>query len=329
MQCSLIKFYKIMGIAVLLHTSLVHSSSHYTFCEPESAIHTELALKELYAKNLPTSLANRIQYLNQLLLNKPYELTALGEGKQGQFDQAPLYRLDAFDCQTYVETILALALTNSPQQFKHCIQNIRYAHGKIDYTQRHHFTSPDWNAYNQRLGVLKDITTTIFDRDQRPIAYYAQTTIDPANWYRHFNPSKIRLCGATSYLAQKRLHQLQDLGQSQPLKSSRLAYIPIQTLITKDKNSRYILEQIPNGAIIEIVRPDWDLTKAIGTHLNVSHMGFAVREQGDLYFYNASSLAGKSYRVSLEDYLISMLSQPTIQGINIQIVLPTHLCQHK
>jgi len=329
MQCSLVKFCKILGVAILLYTSFVYSSSKYLFCEPQAAIQTERALKELYTKNILTPLANRIQYLNQLLLNKPYELTALGEGKQGQFDQAPLYRLDAFDCQTYVETILALALTDSPQQFKQCIQNIRYAHGKIDYTQRHHFTSPDWNEYNQHIGLLHDITATIVDREQRPIAQYAQTTIDPANWYRHFNLSKIRLCEASSDLAQKRLHQLQNLGQSQPLKPSRIAYIPIQAVITKNISSRYILEQIPNGAIIEIVRPNWDLTQAIGTHLNVSHMGFAIREQGELYFYNASSLAGKSYKISLVDYLISMLSQPTIQGINIQIVLPTHLCQHK
>ncbi len=329
MQCSVVKFCKILGLlATLLHASFAHSVSNYPFCVPKQAIQTDKTLNELYSKKLPITLTKRIRYFSQLLLDKPYALTALGEGMQGQFDQAPLYRLDAFDCQTYVETVLALAFADSEQRFKHCIQHIRYANGNIDYTQRHHFTSPDWNGYNQRQGLLQDITTTIVDQHQHPIARYAETVIDPANWYQHFEISKIRLCAATPDLAKKRLHQLQQLGQSMTMKTSKIAYIPIQALTTQDKNSRYILDQIPDGAIIEIVRPNWDLTKAIGTHLNVSHIGFAIREQGDVYFYNASSLAGKSFKLSLADYLISMLPQPSIQGINIQIVLPTSLCQH-
>lgn len=301
----------------------------YPFCDPTLQHQTNQALYKLYLSDshpIPISLNERIQYFSQLFLHKPYALTALGEGRRGKFDQAPLYRLDAFDCQTYVETVLALALSDSTKHFSQCLQNIRYAQGKIDYLHRHHFTSPDWNTANQQLGLLKDITETIVDKNMKPSARYAQAEIDQANWYQHFELSKIRICYAAPSAAKRRLKQLQSLGKSLPLKTSRIAYIPIQALISKDKKSQYLLEQIPNGAIIEIIRPNWDLTQAIGTHLNVSHIGFVIREQGELFFYQASSLAKKVIKLTLIDYLISMQSQPTVQGINVQIVLPTADC---
>lgn len=330
MQFPLRKILLLSGTLSLLSTvSWAIPPALYPFCDPQHQQKTKQALDKIYgsdADSIPTSLPNRIQYFSHLFLGKPYALTALGEGSHGKFDQAPLYRFDAFDCQTYVETVLALALSDSPSHFKHCMKTIRYAHGKIDYVQRHHFTSPDWNELNQQQGYLRDITTTFLDQNQNSNVRYAETIIHPANWYQHFKQDKIRLCSATSAEAEDKLHQLQHLGKFLPAKISRLPYLPIEALITKDKNSQYLLDQIPSGAIIEIVRPNWDLTQAIGTHLNVSHIGFAIREHGKLYFYQASSLTNKVCKSLLIDYLISMRSQPTIKGINIQIVLPSSAC---
>lgn len=315
------KMYLIGFIGMTAAFSHAAETMPYSFCQVQFQEQTQKEIEQIYVTpNLPTTLPERIHYFSHLFLNKPYALTALGEGPQGQFDQAPLYRFDAFDCQTYVETVLALALSNSAPQFKQCINHFRYANGKVDYIQRHHFTSPDWNAFNQEQGFLQDITDQIINQHHQHISRYAATTIDQANWYQHFDPSKIRLCIATQDLNQQRLNQLRQLGKALPNKKSHIAYIPIQALTSKDKHSQYLLDQIPSGAIIEIVRPNWDLTKLIGTHLNVSHIGFAIREKGILYFYQASSLENKVYKIPLEDYLISMLAQPTIQGINIQVV---------
>lgn len=330
MQFFLDKFLKIIGLlSVLSSNCFAGHTTTYPFCDPTLQHQTNQTLHGIYISDgqpIPISLNQRIQYFSQLLLDKPYTLTALGEGRRGKFDQAPLYRLDAFDCQTYVETVLALALSDSTKHFTQCLQNIRYAHGEIDYLQRHHFTSPDWNSANQQLGLLKDITETLIDANQKPSARYAQAEIDQANWYQHFDLSKIRICYAAPSAVQHRLKQLQTLGKYLPKKNSRIAYIPIQALISKDEKSRYLLGQIPNGAIIEIIRPNWNLTQAIGTHLNVSHLGFVIREQGVLFFYQASSLQKKVTKLPLVDYLISMRSQPTVQGINVQVVLPTAVC---
>lgn len=330
MQFSCKKLFQTCSLlAALSSLGVAQGTPEYPFCEHRSYAQTQQSLQILYdTPGTPASLTDRIEYFSRLFLHKPYALTALGEGKKGKFDQAPLYRFDVFDCQTYVETILALAFTKSAPQFKRCINNIRYAQGKVDFLQRHHFTSPDWNENNQELGLLKDITNTIVDREHHAIARYAQARIDPANWYQHFAQNKIRLCHTSDAVAKQRLQELRQLGSRLPQKYSRIAYIPVAPLLTKDQNSQYLLDQIPNGAIIEIIRPNWDLTQIIGTHLNVSHIGFAIREKTVLYYYQSSSLASEAYKIPLVDYLISMQDQPSIQGINIQIALANQHCAH-
>jgi hypothetical protein len=329
MQFSMPKFLKIISIISFFPLFQQAHSTSYSFCDPKLHTETQQVLKEIYtsAPSIPSTVTKRITYFSQKFLNKPYALTALGEGHNGEFDQGPLYRFDAFDCQTYVETVLALALTQSPKQFKYCMRHIRYHQGQIGYVQRLHFTSPDWNSAHQQQGLLQDITASIVDQHQKSVALYAETTINQAGWYQHADLNRIRLCFAPEGLAQQRLQQLQQLGKTLPMKASKIAYLPIQALVTKDSNSQYLINQIPSGALIEIVRPNWDVTQIIGTHLNVSHMGFAIREGQDLYFYQASNLENKILKTLLVDYLISMLDKPTIQGINVQMILPSDFCQ--
>ncbi|PJD94390.1 MAG: hypothetical protein CK424_00050 [Legionella sp.] len=304
----------------------------FPFCAPNFQYETDKKIKEVYTQSQQktlSSISSRIKYFSQTFLDYPYTWTALGEGPRAHFDQAPLYRVDTYDCQTYVETVLALALSDSLKQFKRCIAKIRYANGSIAYTKRHHFLSPDWNTYNQQQGFIEDITRTIVDQDHQPVAVYAKTQIDPPQWYQHFNASKIRLCHASEKTVQKTLKKLQQKGRTLQTKTDILPYIPLTALFdANNKPNMHVFNQIPDGAIIELVRPNWDLTKAIGTHLNVSHLGFAIREQGILYFYQASSIVQKVDKPTLVDYLLNVKSSPTIRGINIQKVLPSKLCQN-
>jgi len=78
-----------------------------------------------------------------------------------------------------------------------------------------------------------------------------------------------------------------------------------------------IQKQIPDGSIIEIVRPNWDLTKEIGTHLHISHLGFAFRTHQGLVFRNASSTLHKVADVPLDQYLQEASKNPTIKGIMV------------
>ena len=287
---------------------------------------TDLAFSQLYHKLHTKPISNitdRIVWFSTQFLSKPYDLGALGEGEQAPYDQFPLYRTDAFDCETYVDTVLALAQANDYQSFKKQMNQIRYQDGQVSYTQRNHFTCIDWNKNNQAQGFVKDITTTIKAKDNVSVIKFASALIDKPSWYEHMTIDTIRINGMDTSEREARLKSLQAEGRTLARSTSIIPYLPLSALFNPEgKANDYLFHQIPNAAIIEIIRPNWDLSKEIGTHLNVSHLGFAIWNKGTLWFREASSNEGRVVDVPLEDYLRNALKSPTIKGINVQVALP-------
>ena len=254
-------------------------------------------IKELYhtLKTMPIiSMVERIDWISAQFRGKKYLLGALGEGPNARYDQYPRYRVDAFDCDTYVNTVIALALGNSLESFQQCIQLNRYKDGKVGYLHRNHFTSIDWNKNNQDRGILKDITLTIKNNNNQYVAMFANAIIDKSNWYQHKSTSTIRIQHVNKNEQNNRLNELKTKGKQLGITYSKLPYIPLTALFLENNTpNMHLFSQIPNGAIIEIVRPNWNLRKVIGTSLNISHLGFAIRKNEQLYFREASSLQGK------------------------------------
>src|SRR5579863_9448532 len=70
------------------------------------------AINQLYktvADSHSPNLVKRLDADSRYFLNTRYLIGALGEGPEAQYDQSPLYRTDAFDCVTFVSTVIALA----------------------------------------------------------------------------------------------------------------------------------------------------------------------------------------------------------------------------
>ncbi|MFI4919332.1 MAG: N-acetylmuramoyl-L-alanine amidase-like domain-containing protein [Legionellales bacterium] len=281
-------------------------------------------INELYHKANATPntlMPQRIDWFSAKFLGDKYLLGALGEGPGARYDQFPKYRTDAFDCDTYVTTVVSLALAHSLKSFQQCLKHTRYQNGKATYLYRNHFTSIDWNKNNQQRGVLKDITLTIKDQNQRPVALFANALINKSNWYAYKSIATIRLEHENKTQQATRLLELKAQGKNLKTSRSKVPYLPFTALFTdKSKPNLYLFAQIPQGAIIEIIRPNWDLRKLIGTSLNISHLGFAIWIKGHLYFRQASSQQGKVVDVLLVEYLKEAQKSPTIKGINIQIV---------
>jgi hypothetical protein len=291
-----------------------------------SETNTNKTLQQLYhslnSKPIP-DMPSRLETISAQFLGKPYLLGALGEGASGDYDQFPLYRTDAFDCETLVDTVLAVAFTNNPGQFKHCINQVRYREGHVSFIDRNHFTCLDWNQNNQRQGFIKDITATIRNQHNQPVVKFADALVNKPSWYAHMTTKNIRLNNASPTKQAQRLQALKREGSQLATKVSTTPYIPFTALFDKSGNAnQYLFKQIPNAAIVEIIRPNWDLTKEIGTHLNVSHLGFVFWKKGTLIFRQASSNYNAVVDVPLIEYLRNALKSPTIRGINIQVVLP-------
>ncbi|QLZ70034.1 hypothetical protein FOLKNPGA_03757 (plasmid) [Legionella sp. PC1000] len=283
------------------------------------------SIEELYHRlsSMPnSSMPDRIDWISSQFLGVPYLLGSLGEGSSAQYDQFPKYRVDAFDCETYVDTVLSLAVANSLSSFQQCIDNIRYKNGTVSYLYRNHFTGLDWNQNNQHSGILKDITLTIKDQNNQPVAKIADAIINKPNWYAFKTVETIRLENADNAKERNRLAELKRKGAKLEVASEKVPYLPFTALFSENKPNMYLFAQIPHGAIIEIVRPNWDLSQKIGTALNISHLGFAIRNNGQLYFREASSEYGKVVDVPLIDYLNKAQNSPTIKGINVQIIVP-------
>ena len=105
------------------------------------------------------SVWTRIERVSRLLLQRPYQVDAIGEGKAPDSD--PLFRYDVFDCLTFVEEVLALSLPVDPFDAPQIRQRLRYGSaGGIDYHNRNHFMLQQWIPNSIESGLV-DITADL------------------------------------------------------------------------------------------------------------------------------------------------------------------------
>lgn len=285
---------------------------------------TSFALPNFF-DNSDASLPQRIEAISQQLLNTPYQASPTGDGAQAQFDQRPLWRLDAFDCMTYVESVLALSLAHTMENVDGQVRLIRYTQQPPSFFNRNHFVSLDWNPHQHRQHLLRDITLDIQDQVGKPLAKTAQARINKPDWYAALKPETLQPKDKMSRRRRRRLLKaLHQHGTTLHSQTASLNYLPLRELFDHDGQPiEAIFSQIPSGTIIEIVRPNWDLRNLIGTHLLVSHMGFAIRTTDGLMLRHASSTAGKVIDQPLATYLQQYLDKKTtVGGIHLEQVTP-------
>ena len=238
-----------------------------------TAFATDPVIVNLYAQTQWMSLScvsQRINYLARFLCEKPYITTPQGEGLDALIDPAPLYRLDGFDCVTYVNNILALALSHDIPSFQKNYLRLNYYYSNPSFENRFHFMSVDWNPQNQKNKIVADVTKNIFNKSGQMIADFAEGDIDRPAWFL----KKGVMCVSADHIKKEWVS---------------LPYLPLHLLFDQNKTpDDFLFQQIPNVSVIEIVRPNWSLKEKIGTNLHVSHVGFSLRDaNGVLWFYHA------------------------------------------
>lgn len=236
----------------------------------------------------------------------------LGEGANGRFDQDPLYRFDTFDCTTFVETIIALALSRSAQDFENHLDSIRYEDGIVDYLKRNHFTDLQWIPNNVRNGYLKEINELVAPANKIKTA---KALINFGGWLRSHKLEQIQVPEASR---ERRLSLLEELHAQASYYSPVTAEVPYIEISYLLKNPK-LLERIPSGAVVNFVRPNWDLTDVAGTHQNISHQGLLFAKGRTLYLRHAST-TGKVEELPLIDYLKRFTTHPTLKGIHLMLI---------
>lgn len=218
------------------------------------------------------------------------------------------YDFSILDCVTYAEVVLALLKVNPEQNlpafandFEKYLRNIHYAKGIPSFLHSNHFFCIDWIQNNNFL--VQDIT-----KDLWPHTEVAQTEIDRPTWFaRH------AVNGGNALP-----EQIQQLLKPQ---TSIIPYIKTEDLLN---NYAQFVDVFPEYCLITIVRPNWDIRERIGTHLNISHLGFAFKDQiqKQIKFYHATIIAHKVVQQTLQEYMQAHIDSPTIRGINVLAIKP-------
>jgi hypothetical protein len=216
----------------------------------------QLDAKIAEAHRLP--FAERIGALSELFVGVPYTDLPLGDGESGP-EPGPLFRTDGVDCQTYVETVLAMANAASLGQARSILDDIRYADGKPSFQTRNHFTEAQWLPANARKGYLADEVAAL---DRR--APVSTLTLVKEQWAQV--PALKRLASANI-----------------PDGKYRVRYLPLDQVLKRAKD-------IVPGTVTMVVREN-DPARVV----RITHMGFVVRTKDGLAVRHAST--GKEHAV--------------------------------
>lgn len=144
----------IILIFVLLKATLFTSKSH-----------EQVSLGKWNAETIDTMLATinendnvaeKIDYISSAFSGNNYKASTL-IGDQNT-EEVFVVDLENVDCFTFIDYVTALSISNSFEDFKNNLKQIRYQDSKVDFTKRNHFFS-DWAVYNSRL--IKDATQEV------------------------------------------------------------------------------------------------------------------------------------------------------------------------
>ncbi|MBJ7536717.1 N-acetylmuramoyl-L-alanine amidase-like domain-containing protein [Marinomonas transparens] len=269
---------------------------------------------------LSSSVGTKVESLSATLLETPYGDGSLGEGENGLYDKDPLIRFDVFDCTTYVEAVLAGAISTSIDDFMPNLMALRYRDGKVSFMARNHFPSADWIPNNQ--GLLTDITKVVAGGAMM----VGETVIDKAAWYQKMGKDRLKCDDESSADCDGLLSKLHAEGKAFSPQTATIDYVPLGAVYLDIKEDKWaginqaLLDRIPTGSIINMVRPDWQLTKWIGTNMNVSHQSIAIRKDGRLYLRHASLTHKKVTDEDFIEYFSTYLAGSSLKGFNVQML---------
>ncbi|MCA9671955.1 MAG: DUF1460 domain-containing protein [Myxococcales bacterium] len=249
------------------------------------------ALERVHAQH--RDFRRRLVAISGRFINTPFRLDALGEGPGGTVDRDPLFSLYRVDCQTFVETLVALAHAPRLDLAPRVLSQVRYRDGRVHYKARHHFPTSQWIPLNGRLGVVRDVTATIVPGAKLRVL---TVKVGPRSWRGKFR-------------------KFARLGSAAPSGVYQLPVLPLDVAIAN-------AHRFPNGALLNTVRvPHRAYPEPI------SHQGFIAVVNGRRVVRQATQL-GKYPRVveyPLRDYLVRSRAyyrrapRPML-GVNVQLI---------
>ena len=217
------------------------------------------------ARTLPMDSCRTLHFAKKML-GVPYVAGTL----DGNDEELLVVHFDKLDCTTFVETVLALAITekqcqgNAFTNFKNALMFVRYRDGKLDgYASRLHYFS-DWIRNNEQMGFVKECTSET-------------ACAQPKELWLDFMTTHV-----DSYLPMKKDASLVEemAAQEKNWQGTVVSYIPKEKLNLSSDELK-----IKDGDVLVLV------TNIKG--LDIVHVGFAFWKDNQLHLLHASSSAKK------------------------------------
>ena len=115
-----------------------------------------VASRLLARPDAPSDYLDRLRYFSRALEGTPYSLGPTGEGRYGAIEPLPIVDLNHFDCVTYIESSVGLALSHQASDVIPAVLPIRYHGDTLTYATRNHFFVGDWLGNNPgRFRILR------------------------------------------------------------------------------------------------------------------------------------------------------------------------------
>lgn len=124
------------------------------------------------------TLQNRVIFYSKSFLNKPYISNSLPQ--KATFEDLIL-RFDGFDCVTFVETVLALALSDTNDNVANTLRSLRYLNGIQTWNNRHHYMS-QWIIHNSKAGFISELPDDILHKTGKNRILSILNDYPPIEW---------------------------------------------------------------------------------------------------------------------------------------------------
>lgn len=144
--------------------------------------------------------SNNIDSFSRPFVGVRYVNSPLGEEKEPDID--PLMRFDAFDCTTFVETVLAGGEVEK-------LNKIRYKNGEVSFVNRNHFIETDWLKNNS--DVVENVSEKFAKTDIRTVV------IDKQSWFKTVHGVEVEAQTETVQLKYIPYANIEKISNKEPL----------------------------------------------------------------------------------------------------------------
>ena len=258
----------------------------------------ELDLENLLPGFKSRPLSQRVETVCKALLGSPYAPHPYGEGDMGKFDRRSVVRYDAFNCISFTETALCLAIGGDRTQVEFLLPQLRYVGGLIAFENRCHFIAGQWTTNNLANKLLND---TLNDSPELSGSFVRE--IDWSSWYRELPDYLVHRPDLSPMQRNCVIEELREAGQGLGCQVIEERYIPFERLFcptseaaggsTRAYGSEYLNERLLNQL------PKLAVVVFYGT--NNEHVGIASLNNESGIFYHTDF--ARPSRALCQDFL--------------------------